>query len=172
MTSSRTVFFIIDLFVLELLTFVWWSCVLSLCQTYRFDRYLQDGKEKTNFYKHGQKLKYYLMPFGSGTTKCPGRYFAVYEIKQFLCLVLLRFDLQLEEGQGGAALDPGRAGLGILWPSTDVRFRYRLRTVPPGPAAQWRRCVWFEITQVWLPGGDPTPELTRLDSNIPIGRVR
>ncbi|XP_053294712.1 cytochrome P450 7B1 isoform X1 [Pleuronectes platessa] len=105
-------------------------------ETYRFDRFVQDGKEKKNFYKDGRKLKYYLMPFGSGSSKCPGRYFAVYEIKQFLCLVLLHLDLQLEEGQGGAALDPGRAGLGILWPSADVRFRYRLRAVPPGPTAQ------------------------------------
>nr|XP_019965498.1 PREDICTED: cholesterol 7-alpha-monooxygenase-like [Paralichthys olivaceus] len=105
-------------------------------ETYRFDRFMQDGKEKTNFYKDGQKLKYYLMPFGSGTSKCPGRYFALYEIKQFLCLVLLHFDLQLEEGQDGVAPDPSRAGLGILWPSADVRFRYRLQKVPPGQTAQ------------------------------------
>ncbi|XP_041847950.1 cytochrome P450 7B1 [Melanotaenia boesemani] len=98
-------------------------------QEFRFDRFVQDGREKTEFYKDGQKLRYYLMPFGSGSSMCPGRYFAINEIKQFVCLLLLYFDLQLEDGQNRPALDPGRAGLGILLPSTDVRFRYRLRAV-------------------------------------------
>uniref|UniRef100_A0A3Q3XJH8 Uncharacterized protein n=1 Tax=Mola mola TaxID=94237 RepID=A0A3Q3XJH8_MOLML len=98
-------------------------------QTFRFDRFVQDGMEKTDFYKDGQKLKYYLMPFGSGASMCPGRHFAINEIKQFLCLLLLYFKLELEEGQARATLDPSRAGLGILSPSTDVRFRYRLRAI-------------------------------------------
>ncbi|XP_062285575.1 cytochrome P450 7B1 [Scomber scombrus] len=96
-------------------------------QTFRFDRFVQDGREKTDFFKDGQKLKYYRMPFGSGSSKCPGRHFAVNEIKQFLCLMLLYFDIELEEGQSRATLDSSRAGLGILLPTTDVRFRYRLR---------------------------------------------
>ncbi|XP_074543961.1 cytochrome P450 7B1 [Halichoeres trimaculatus] len=96
-------------------------------QTFQLDRYLQDGREKTDFYKDGQKLKYYLMPFGSGSSMCPGRYFAMNEIKQFLCLMLLYFDLQLEAGQSRATLDSSRAGMGILLPAGDVRFRYRLR---------------------------------------------
>nr|XP_046263244.1 cytochrome P450 7B1 [Scatophagus argus] len=98
-------------------------------QTFRFDRYIQDGREKTDFYKDGQKLKYYRMPFGSGSTMCPGRYFAINEIKQFLCVLLIYFDIQLEEGQTRVTVDTGRAGLGILLPATNVRFRYRLRTV-------------------------------------------
>ncbi|XP_069026266.1 cytochrome P450 7B1 [Embiotoca jacksoni] len=98
-------------------------------QMFRFDRYLQDGGLKTDFYKDGQKLKYYLMPFGSGSSMCPGRHFAVNEIKQFVCLLLLYFDLQLEDGQRRAKLDSSRAGLGVLLPAADVRFRYRLRKV-------------------------------------------
>lgn len=96
-------------------------------QTFHFDRYVQDGAEKTDFYKQGQKLKYYRMPFGSGATMCPGRYFALNEIKQFLSLLLLYLDVELEDGQARATLDPGRAGLGILLPASDVRFRYRKR---------------------------------------------
>ncbi|XP_004078826.1 25-hydroxycholesterol 7-alpha-hydroxylase [Oryzias latipes] len=96
-------------------------------QTFRFDRFVQDGAVKTDFYKDGQKLRYYLMPFGSGSSMCPGRYFAVNEIKQFLSVLLLYFEMELEEGQPRPALDPSRAGLGILLPSTDVRFRFRLR---------------------------------------------
>ncbi|CAJ1073159.1 -hydroxycholesterol 7-alpha-hydroxylase isoform X3 [Xyrichtys novacula] len=97
-------------------------------QTFQLDRYIQDGKEKTDFYKDGQRLKYYLMPFGSGSSMCPGRYFAINEIKQFLCLMLLYFDLQLEAGQKRATLDSSRAGMGILLPAEEVRFCYRLRT--------------------------------------------
>ncbi|XP_030606908.1 cytochrome P450 7B1-like isoform X2 [Archocentrus centrarchus] len=98
-------------------------------ETFRFDRYVQDGQKKTNFYKDGQKLKYYLMPFGSGATKCPGRFFAINEVKQFLCVLLLYLDLQLEEGQSRATLDSSRVGLGVLLPAKDIRFRYRLRSI-------------------------------------------
>ncbi|XP_034038885.1 cytochrome P450 7B1 [Thalassophryne amazonica] len=98
-------------------------------QMFRFDRFMQDGKDKTDFYKDGQRLRYYLMPFGSGASMCPGRHFAINEMKQFLCLLLLYFQLQLEDGQTPAGLDHSRAGLGILLPSHDVRFRYRRRDV-------------------------------------------
>lgn len=81
------------------------------------------------FFKDGQRLKYYLMPFGSGSSMCPGRHFAINEIKQFLCLVLLYFNLELEPGQTRATVDSSRAGLGILFPSANVHFRYRLRCV-------------------------------------------
>uniref|UniRef100_A0A672I302 Cytochrome P450, family 7, subfamily B, polypeptide 1 n=1 Tax=Salarias fasciatus TaxID=181472 RepID=A0A672I302_SALFA len=96
---------------------------------FRFDRYVHNGAEKTDFYKDDQKLKYYLIPFGSGVSMCPGRHFAINEIKQFLSLLLLYFDLQLEDGQSRAEFDPSRSGVGILPPSADVRFRYRLRVV-------------------------------------------
>ncbi|XP_061550664.1 cytochrome P450 7B1 isoform X1 [Phycodurus eques] len=92
-------------------------------QTFRLDRFAG----KSEFFKDGHKLHYYLMPFGSGASICPGRFFAVNEIKQFLSLLLLYFDMQLEAGQPDARPDAGRAGLGILRPDRDVRFRYRLR---------------------------------------------
>lgn len=96
-------------------------------EVFKFDRYVEDGKEKTDFYKDGQRLKYYRMPFGSGSTKCPGRYFAVNEIKQFLSLLLLYCDMEVVEGQKRVTLDSSRGGLGILLPATDIRFRYRPR---------------------------------------------
>uniref|UniRef100_H3CDD3 Cytochrome P450, family 7, subfamily B, polypeptide 1 n=2 Tax=Tetraodon nigroviridis TaxID=99883 RepID=H3CDD3_TETNG len=96
-------------------------------QMFQFDRYIQDNSGKSVFFKDGQKLKYYLMPFGSGSSMCPGRHFAINEIKQFLCLMLLYFDLELDLGQTRATVDSSRAGLGILFPSTNVRFRYRLQ---------------------------------------------
>lgn len=96
-------------------------------KSFRFDRYLEDGQEKTDFYKNGQKLKYYLMPFGSGATMCPGRYIAINEIKQFVCLLLLYFDVELEDERDTVRPDYARAGLGIMQPLDEVRFRYRLR---------------------------------------------
>ncbi|XP_036375178.1 cytochrome P450 7A1-like [Megalops cyprinoides] len=97
--------------------------------TYKYDRYLdENGEEKTSFYRDGRKLRYYYMPFGSGVTKCPGRFFAVHEIKQFLCLLLSYFEMELLDSSVKVPpLDQSRAGLGILQPTYDVDFRYRLK---------------------------------------------
>ncbi|XP_072524623.1 25-hydroxycholesterol 7-alpha-hydroxylase isoform X2 [Salminus brasiliensis] len=96
-------------------------------QRYQFDRFVKDGKEKTDFYKANQKIRYYRMPFGSGATKCPGRFFAINELKQFVCISLLMCDMQLVVGQQKATLDTSRAGLGILPPANRISFRYRLK---------------------------------------------
>ncbi|MEQ2219029.1 Cholesterol 7-alpha-monooxygenase [Xenoophorus captivus] len=94
---------------------------------YKFDRFLNEkGQEKTTFYRNGRRLHYFYMPFGSGVTKCPGRFFAVYEIKQFLTLMLAYFDMELlESAIRVPPLDQSRAGLGILQPTYDVDFRYK-----------------------------------------------
>ncbi|XP_068090885.1 cytochrome P450 7A1-like [Hyperolius riggenbachi] len=98
-------------------------------QTFKYDRYLdENGKDKTNFYLRGKKLKYYYMPFGSGKAKCPGRQFAIYEIKLLITLLLCYFDLELvDKNAKTPSLDQSRAGLGILQPTCDVDFRYRLK---------------------------------------------
>ncbi|XP_074843236.1 cytochrome P450 7B1 [Carettochelys insculpta] len=94
---------------------------------YKFDRYVENGKKKTTFYKRGRKLKYFLMPFGSGISICPGRFLAVNEIKQFLILFLAHFDIELVERKP-VGLTNRRMGLGILLPDTDVVFRYKIRS--------------------------------------------
>lgn len=103
--------------------------VVFLLQTFKYDRYLDEsGKAKTTFYKNGNKLKYFYMPFGSGATICPGRLFAVQEIKQFLILMLSCFDLEFVESQIKCPpLDQSRAGLGILPPLHDIEFKYKLK---------------------------------------------
>ncbi|XP_056149178.1 cytochrome P450 7A1 [Lampris incognitus] len=97
---------------------------------YKYDRFVDDkGQEKTTFYRGGRRLRYYYMPFGSGVTKCPGRFFAVHEIKQFLSLALLYFDMELlDPAIKVPPLDQSRAGLGILQPTYDVDFRYKLKS--------------------------------------------
>ncbi|XP_077126649.1 cytochrome P450 7A1 [Ranitomeya variabilis] len=97
--------------------------------TFKYDRYLDDnGKEKTDFYLKGKKLKYYYLPFGSGKTKCPGRQFAVHEIKQLVTLMISYFEMDLvEKNVKSPPLDQSRAGLGILQPTHDVDFKYKLK---------------------------------------------
>lgn len=100
-----------------------------LLQTFKYDRYLdENGKAKTTFYSNGLKLKYCYMPFGSGATICPGRLFAVQEIKQFLILMLFYFELELVESRVKCPpLDQSRAGLGILPPLNDIEFKYKFK---------------------------------------------
>ncbi|XP_068252997.1 LOW QUALITY PROTEIN: cytochrome P450 7B1 [Nyctibius grandis] len=95
---------------------------------YKFDRYIENGKKKTTFYKAGRKLKYFLMPFGSGISMCPGRFLAMNEMKMFLFLLLAHFDVELAENKA-VRLDNSRMGLGILLPDVDIDFRYKLRSL-------------------------------------------
>lgn len=97
-------------------------------QEYKFDRYIENGKKKTTFYKAGRKLKYFLMPFGSGISMCPGRFLAMNEMKMFLFLLLAHFDVELVENKA-VRLDNSRMGLGILLPDVDIDFRYKLRSL-------------------------------------------
>ncbi|XP_076829058.1 cytochrome P450 7A1 isoform X2 [Brachyhypopomus gauderio] len=95
---------------------------------FKYDRFLDEaGQSRTQFFKGGRPLKHYFMPFGSGSSRCPGRYFAVNEIKQFLLLVLWRCELRLANPSAAALPDHARAGLGVLPPSRDVPLRYRAR---------------------------------------------
>ncbi|XP_044280391.1 cytochrome P450 7B1 [Varanus komodoensis] len=96
-------------------------------KNYKFDRYVEDGKRRTSFYKQGRKLKYFLMPFGFGSNICPGRFFAVNEIKIFLFFLLSYFDVEIMEDKEVRS-DKSRIGLGIKLPDSDVIFRYRVRS--------------------------------------------
>uniref|UniRef100_A0A8C5RDB6 Cytochrome P450 family 7 subfamily A member 1 n=1 Tax=Laticauda laticaudata TaxID=8630 RepID=A0A8C5RDB6_LATLA len=96
--------------------------------TFKFDRYLGENGEEKTFYRNGRKLKYYFMPFGTGLAKCPGRWFAINEIKQFLTFLLFYFEVELiDKNVKCPSLDQSRAGLGVLQPSNDIDFKYRLK---------------------------------------------
>uniref|UniRef100_H0XF28 25/26-hydroxycholesterol 7alpha-hydroxylase n=1 Tax=Otolemur garnettii TaxID=30611 RepID=H0XF28_OTOGA len=96
-------------------------------QEFRYDRFIEDGKKKTTFYKRGKKLKSYLMPFGTGTTKCPGRFFAVLEIKIVLIVLLTYFDLELIDDKP-VKPNYNRLLFGIEYPDSEVLFRYRAKS--------------------------------------------
>ncbi|KAG8443509.1 hypothetical protein GDO86_012056 [Hymenochirus boettgeri] len=98
-------------------------------EKFKYDRFLNpNGTKKTEFYKKGKKLKYYTMPWGAGTSICPGRFFAVNELKQFVFLMLTYFEFELENpDEEIPTIDPKRWGFGTMQPTREVQFKYRLR---------------------------------------------
>ncbi|KAL2092838.1 hypothetical protein ACEWY4_012636 [Coilia grayii] len=99
-------------------------------EVYKFDRFVLGSARRSEFFKRGQRLHYFLMPFGSGGSKCPGRFFALVELKQLVCVLLLYCRLELAHTHTHThtppKLDTARAGLGILPPKTDIAVCYAL----------------------------------------------
>lgn len=95
---------------------------------YKYDRFYAEGGRK-QFYKNGQRVALPLMPFGAGSSMCPGRFFAINEIKLFLTTVLTHWDIELGSDPQ-PPFELGRAGLGIYPPAHDVSVRIR-RMGPP-----------------------------------------
>lgn len=98
--------------------------------TFKYDRFLSaDGTgKKTDFYKGGKRVKYYTMPWGSGVSMCPGRFFATNELKQFVFLMLVYFDFELINPEEKIPqIDYKRWGFGTMQPDREVQFHYRLR---------------------------------------------
>ncbi|XP_053357469.1 7-alpha-hydroxycholest-4-en-3-one 12-alpha-hydroxylase-like [Clarias gariepinus] len=97
--------------------------------TFKYNRFLTpEGGKKAEFYKGGKKLKYYNMPWGAGTSMCPGRFFAVNELKQFIFLMLTYFDFELKNPDEEIPdIDVRRWGFGTMQPTREIPFRYRLR---------------------------------------------
>ncbi|MFV8753325.1 cytochrome P450 [Nannocystaceae bacterium ST9] len=97
---------------------------------YRFDRFFSEtGVEQ--FHKRGERVGFALMPFGAGRSMCPGRFFAIAEIKLLVALMLARFDLELAD-DAWPQLDLTRVGLGIHPPKTELSVRLRRRALDPG----------------------------------------
>lgn len=103
------------------------TLLVSSPQEFRFDRFVEDGKKKTAFFKNGKKLKYYLLPFGFGASKCPGRFLAIVEVKQLLVVLLTYFDLEIIDGKPMEA-NYSRLLFGIQHPASDVLFKYRVKS--------------------------------------------
>ncbi|KAM4821435.1 7-alpha-hydroxycholest-4-en-3-one 12-alpha-hydroxylase [Thomomys bottae] len=96
---------------------------------FKYDRFLNpDGSRKVDFYKKGKRIHHYAMPWGSGVSICPGRFFALGEMKLFILLMVTYFDLELVDPELAIpSLDPNRWGFGTSQPTYDVPFRYRLK---------------------------------------------
>ncbi|KAH0627657.1 hypothetical protein JD844_003705 [Phrynosoma platyrhinos] len=97
-------------------------------QMFKYDRFLNPDGTKKEFFKNGKQLKHHIMPFGGGPTMCPGRYFAVSEMKMFVILMLIYFDMELVNAEEDIPpTDEERCGFGTASPSHDIQFRYHLR---------------------------------------------
>ncbi|XP_006880589.1 PREDICTED: 25-hydroxycholesterol 7-alpha-hydroxylase-like [Elephantulus edwardii] len=96
-------------------------------EEFRYDRFVEDGKKKTTFFKGGKRLSEYVMTFGSGVSKCPGRFFAVSEVKHLLFILVTNFDIEIISKKP-AELSNSRMLLGIPHPKSDVLFRYKIRS--------------------------------------------
>nr|XP_025045048.1 prostacyclin synthase isoform X1 [Pelodiscus sinensis] len=98
-------------------------------EKFKYDRFLTaDNTEKRDFYKGGERLKYYNMPWGAGINTCIGKYHAVNSIKQFVFILLTNFDLELKDPEERIpGFDKGRYGFGMLQPEHDIIIRYKLK---------------------------------------------
>ncbi|KAJ6665664.1 hypothetical protein lerEdw1_002034 [Lerista edwardsae] len=98
-------------------------------EAFKYNRFINaDGTEKADFYKRGEKLKYYTMPWGAGINGCIGKFFAVNSMKQCVFLLLSYFDLELKDPTVKfPGFDTERYGFGMMQPKNDVMIRYRLK---------------------------------------------
>ncbi|MCO4745231.1 MAG: cytochrome P450 [Proteobacteria bacterium] len=94
--------------------------------TYRFDRFVENGKRRRSFSLDGRKVAHFLMPFGGGVSMCPGRHFARNEIKILTALMLYHFSLEAKWNALPGFVE-GRAGLGVFGPAEDVAARLTRR---------------------------------------------
>jgi cytochrome P450 len=96
-------------------------------ERFQFDRFLApEGGGVKQFFKGGRRVTTPLMPYGGGVSMCPGRFLANSEILQLVSLLFDRFEMELVDTEL-PRLDQSRAGLGVLPPLSDLRFRYRSR---------------------------------------------
>ncbi len=76
----------------------------------------------------GQRVGLAFAPFGAGVHTCPGRFFAVHQVKAFVGAVLRGYHLVPSSPIPHA--DPRRAGLGVFLPRGDMRVRWQRRVRP------------------------------------------
>mgnify|MGYP001043158865 FL=1 len=68
------------------------------------------------------------MPFGAGKSICPGRFFAKYEIKTCVAVLLRYMEYKLENVETVPPQIQSRIGVGIAPPSKDIPILYRYKS--------------------------------------------
>ncbi|KAK7893107.1 hypothetical protein WMY93_022259 [Mugilogobius chulae] len=93
--------------------------------TFKYDRFLNpDGTKKKDFYKKGKRVKYYTAPWGGGLPMCPGRFFAINELKQFVFHMLVYFDFELlNPDEKIPSYKVEQFGYGTQHPDREINFR-------------------------------------------------
>lgn len=95
---------------------------LILSQVFKFDRFV-DAK----FYKSGRELKNPMVAFG---TLCPGKRYALLQLRWCILTIFTRFELRLQSGEH-AEYDYRCHGHEVLPPVADVTIHYR--SIPGHP---------------------------------------
>lgn len=99
-------------------------------ELFRFDRFAPDASGQPRFELEGERASFALMPFGAGKHTCPGRYFAINEIKILVATLLRRIRLEpVTEALPG--FQRRRIGLGIYPPDRDLEVRWSRREHAP-----------------------------------------
>jgi cytochrome P450 len=105
------------------------NAVFENASEFQWNRFCPVNGTPKVFSKDGKTLAQPIRPFGGGSSMCPGRKFAVYEIKTFLAWLLYIFDLELVDlSAPKLGIEPGRVGLGINVPARDVQIRISKRS--------------------------------------------
>jgi len=105
---------------------------VQLLQVFKYDRFI-DAK----FYKFGRQVKHPVMGFG---TLCPGKRYALLQLKWYLLTFVTRFDMRLQPGEH-AQYDANYHGHEILPPIRDVKVDFRQK--PSFPILKFTSRVHF-----------------------------
>ncbi|XP_032090786.1 5-beta-cholestane-3-alpha,7-alpha-diol 12-alpha-hydroxylase [Thamnophis elegans] len=97
-------------------------------KTFKYDRFMSPEGKKKEFFKNGKKLRTCVMPFGGGSSMCPGRFFAVSEMKILTILMLTFFDMELvnPEEELPSSIEH-RIVIATAHPTRDIDFKFRRR---------------------------------------------
>jgi cytochrome P450 len=68
-----------------------------------------------------------FMPFGGGKSICPGRFFAKYEIKTCVAMLLRYMEYKIDATKPIPTPILARVGAGIAPPSVDIPIMYRYK---------------------------------------------
>jgi cytochrome P450 len=91
---------------------------------FQYNRFV--NPEQVFTYKSGKKLTHApVMSFGGGSHLCPGRKFIGYEVRLFLAMLMLNFDMRLAEGETRPGIDLVMQGVGISHPDRDPKVEIR-----------------------------------------------
>lgn len=95
-------------------------------ETFRYNRFAHDVAGKPSFEKGGERAGFAFMPFGAGRHTCPGRFFAVNEVKIFAATLLRRAKIAPVTASL-PGFDYSRIGLGVFPPKHDVDIQWAQR---------------------------------------------
>lgn len=95
-------------------------------EAYRYDRFLDRGEGLPQFHKEGERAGFAFMPFGAGKHTCPGRFFAINEVKIMTATLLRQFAFEPIDGPL-PPFDYRRVGLGVFPPNDELVVRWRRR---------------------------------------------